>query len=122
MTDVRYDILSYGLAIIVGLGNAYSGWGDGATSSHPTPILSIVLPFSCIFLSGLIAALIPSRWVRIILCMISVGTPYYALWFTRGSDTYFIAGLFLVIQIMFIPAWIWMIKSKKKTSHTLAEI
>jgi len=61
------------LWIMVGFGNAYSGWGDGATVRRTTSADEIVTPCIIYFACGVVASFSVTRWVtmktKILICL-----------------------------------------------------
>lgn len=104
-------IASVALWIMVGFGNAWSGWGDGATVRHTTSAAGIVTSCAIYFGGGVIASLSVTRWMRATCLGIAHVSPWYMLTAVHtAGDRGFLAAVILGMFAVFGALWRSLLK------------
>jgi hypothetical protein len=108
-------IASVALWVMVGFGNAYSGWGDGATVRHTTSAASLVTPCAIYFACGVVASLSVTRWARSVCLVIAHVSPWFMLTAVHSSgDRGFLLGVIVVAFAVFAALWRSILRGESK--------
>ena len=97
-------------------GNAWAGWGDGATVARRAPPFLVVVSWAAYFFSGIIASLSATRQTRVTCCVIAHLSPWFLLTMVRTSDDrIFLVAMILGLFAVFAVLW----RSLLKRSDTI---
>ena len=105
---------SAALWFMVGFGNAWSGWGDGATVRHEITAMRMIAPWAVYFVCGFMAALSVRRGLRWVYLAIAHLSPWFTLTAVRSSsDRSFMLQVLLVAFAAFAALW-WLILRREE--------
>lgn len=95
--------------VLLGLviwGNAWAGWGDGATVAYRASPMAVVISWAAYFVAGIVASLSATRQVRIGCCVIAHLSPWLLLTAVRApGDRAFLAAVILGLFAVFAALW-----------------
>lgn len=92
-------------------GNAWAGWGDGATVARRASPLVVAASWAAYFVAGIIASLSATRQARITCCVIAHSSPWLLLTAAHTSgDRGFLVAMILGLFAVFGPLWRSLLK------------
>lgn len=100
------------LAAIVTLGNIFTGWGDGITTSHHVSVPLVLIPYATFFMFGAFATTTDNHQARLRLAIIAHLTPVISIISAGKVNAPLMAFVLFVTFTLFAYPWSRLLTSQ----------